>query len=369
MILLVQTTPDRGYGAEAVLGHLLRGLPESERAGVLLVSPAASPLVELWTGLGGKTVPLAMTRDTIRQSLPAAWRLASQLRAEGVRPSLVFSWSLRATDAALLLGKRLGAPVAGLLHDHPAAAHEGEFRRRLFRWETGRLKALVAVSGAVRDEMETVFGPSPKWRIIRNGLVDLPSGERRAQKTPPAGVVRLGFIGMHNSWKGWPVVVEAVAELENLLPPDAPVLEWHLFGDPRPEFAAQAGNLGSKIRRQRLVLRGHQSTEVIFSEIDLLVHASTRFDPYPTVLLEAARAGLPAIASNLGGGPEIVREDVTGWIVSPEGKKLAQAIVRHGLSPDALTTAGQAARSRFEAEFGVGRMVKDYLALWRELGG
>ena len=99
--------------------------------------------------------------------------------------------------------------------------------------------------------------------------------------------------------------------------------------------------------------------------IDVLLHASIEFDPYPTVLLEAARAGIPAVASNLGGSPEIITDGVNGFLFSPRDAGLGfQRLQLLASDPALRHRMGAAARRRFETEFGVGRMVDDYLALW-----
>jgi glycosyltransferase involved in cell wall biosynthesis len=86
------------------------------------------------------------------------------------------------------------------------------------------------------------------------------------------------------------------------------------------------------------------------------------------VLLEAARAGLPAIATCTGGSPEIVSEGITGLLVpSNDVHATEMAIRRLVQEPHSRRAMGEAARMRFESEFRVERMVADYFTFWNGL--
>jgi len=95
------------------------------------------------------------------------------------------------------------------------------------------------------------------------------------------------------------------------------------------------------------------------------VHPSLIFDSLPTVLLEAARAGLPVVASDLGGAREIVEQGVTGWLFEPGGPEQGFAHLQALLADEgARQGMGAAARQRFLRAFTIERMIDDYRALW-----
>jgi len=83
--------------------------------------------------------------------------------------------------------------------------------------------------------------------------------------------------------------------------------------------------------------------------------------------VEAARAGIPAVASDLRGAREIVEDGVTGFIYAPRAALGLERLRRLAADPALRTTMGAAARRRFESEFGVSRMVQSYVALWTSL--
>jgi glycosyltransferase involved in cell wall biosynthesis len=219
-----------------------------------------------------------------------------------------------------------------------------------------RFAGLAAVSQAVAEACRSARYRCPV-RVVRNGLGDRPS----SRSADPQ--VRIGFLAMHTPWKGFNVVARWVRPLagENV--------RWLFYGDPAPESQAQVRALQAEFG-PAVSLRGHQPATVIFDEIDVLVHASVEFDPLPTVLVEAARAGIPAVASCLGGAPEIVVDGRTGFLFDPSndtaGCERVRELVR---TPERRESMGRRARSRFESDFPLDRMLLAYRAFWTDLLG
>ena len=98
----------------------------------------------------------------------------------------------------------------------------------------------------------------------------------------------------------------------------------------------------------------------------MVVHCSTAFDPFPTVLLEAAQAGVPVVASALGGAGEIVEHGETGFVFDPAAPDVGLAYLRQLVADsDLRTRLGAAARQRHERCLRVERMVKGYAGFWK----
>lgn len=218
-----------------------------------------------------------------------------------------------------------------------------------------RMDGLAFVSQATRDAWRDIAGAVPS-QTIPNGLADL-TPQRRA----PDGVVRIGFLGVDSLVKGLPLIAEWISTTAH------DNVEWLLYGEAHPAYRRTLAELVATLPR---VVRvpGRVATKEIFDTIDVLVHASTEFDSYPTVLLEAARASIPVVASSIGGSSEIVEHGQTGFLFSPSepdhGKNaLDQLIVSGGLR----RRLGDAARVRFLSEFGVRSMTSRYEHLWRAL--
>ncbi|HUO86960.1 MAG TPA: glycosyltransferase, partial [Thermoanaerobaculia bacterium] len=100
---------------------------------------------------------------------------------------------------------------------------------------------------------------------------------------------------------------------------------------------------------------------------DLFVLAS-RGDAYPTVLLEAAAAGLPVIATHGGGVPEIVADGESGLLVPPgDAGRLAAAIEELLSDPPRAAAMAAAARRRAASDFSAARWAERLAGLYRRL--
>jgi glycosyltransferase involved in cell wall biosynthesis len=191
--------------------------------------------------------------------------------------------------------------------------------------------------------------------VIRNGLpaVHLMHARRDRQN---GAAIRVGFLGLYAPWKGFAVVQEWIDKA-------GPEIDWHLYGEPAPALRAACQQLESR-HPATVAFHGWTDRAGRMEDIDVLLHASVEFDPYPTVLLEAARAGIPAVASDVGGAREIVAHGVTGFLFPPGDSSGLTHLCRLAADPDLRRTMGAAAKRRFDAEFGVQRMVDAYVSTW-----
>jgi L-malate glycosyltransferase len=84
-------------------------------------------------------------------------------------------------------------------------------------------------------------------------------------------------------------------------------------------------------------------------------------------ILEAMAAGLPVVATRVGGTPEVV-DDVCGRLVpARDPRALARALEELAAAPELRRTLGSAARRRVESRFTIARMVEDYANVYREV--
>jgi glycosyltransferase involved in cell wall biosynthesis len=100
------------------------------------------------------------------------------------------------------------------------------------------------------------------------------------------------------------------------------------------------------------------------SAFDLFVHAS-QSEAIGLVILEAGMAGLPTVATRVGGIPEVIESGVHGLLVpvhSPQ--KLAQAMLQIIENPKEAQCLGSSLKKRVENEFSTERMVQETLALY-----
>lgn len=115
---------------------------------------------------------------------------------------------------------------------------------------------------------------------------------------------------------------------------------------------------------------GHVSdiAALLLNEVDIVVHPTMYGEGVPRILLEAAAAGLPLIATNLPGCTEIVRHDVTGLLIRPKNAcALAAAILKLCEQPELGRRMGAAARALAVGEFDECRVLQTTLKVYAEL--
>jgi len=110
---------------------------------------------------------------------------------------------------------------------------------------------------------------------------------------------------------------------------------------------------------------GHRDdVPAILASSDVFV-LSSESEASPNVIIEAMAAGLPVVASNVGGIPELVTEAVTGHLVPPaDPNALASAILDLLDHPDRAIAFGEAARARIEQQYSFDRMVAQFESLY-----
>ena len=249
-----------------------------------------------------------------------------------------------------------------------------------FDWYQGKrrhwLRRIQNLSGVVlanatpiRDALISEDGFAPeKLRVIHNG-VDTEKFQRaqrdRARLFPDVGnemlVVLVG--NMHSDVKGHPWLIAAAPTVVR----EFPEVRFVFAGDGelRPTFAAQVAQLGLEDRFKFLGRRS--DIPEVLASCDLAVLPS-RAEGLPNAVLEYMAAGLPTIASRVGGNAELVQDGVTGLLVPAENASaLAGALLRFLRDPEQarqIANNGQ----RFAVEnFSFERLIREIDELYAEL--
>ena len=164
----------------------------------------------------------------------------------------------------------------------------------------------------------------------------------------PATSNRVFFAGRLSSEKGIGVLVDAV----RMLSERNVDIGLDIAGDgPEQErLQALAADLDNITFHGRL---DKQGVNELFVSSAALVVPSTWHENQPMVILEAIAAGLPVVASDIGGISELVRDGETGALVPPgDATALANALESLLAAPESRTAMGKKARSLAQKDFG-----------------
>jgi glycosyltransferase involved in cell wall biosynthesis len=262
-------------------------------------------------------------------------RLLALLRAEEidlVHAHLTYStiWSAlasRLTGVASIASLHVAPSATRALRDTVRHRFSVELRDRLMiammnRWTT----RVIPVSAALGAEYASRGLRKGKTVVVHNG-VQLERFRRPREESRETlqrefaldgDLPIVATVSVLRPKKGIEVLLEAVRSV--------PHARFLIIGDgpKRAEWETLAGSLGVASRVRWAGFRN--DVDALLAGCDLFVHP-TLDDALPTVLLEAMAAGLPVVASSVGGIPEIVTPGVTGELVpAGDANALARAI-------------------------------------------
>ncbi|MBI5415159.1 glycosyltransferase family 4 protein [Candidatus Peregrinibacteria bacterium] len=203
----------------------------------------------------------------------------------------------------------------------------------------GRADKIFCCSHAVESDLQAKGISPEKIRVIPNGIRSEKFTSNPHKKTPHE-FPTIAILGRIDEWKGQHIFLEAVKILQKSLPN----LRWKIIGKSSSYDVSTEKyekTLREFVQKNSLEMSGEfcgfLPSEKALSGIDLLIHASTQKEPFGRVLLEAMAAGVPVIASNLGGPQEILRNDLPEFLISPRDPKLlAEKILTILNSPELL---------------------------------
>lgn len=371
-VCFVQGGAERA-GAERVLlwllGHLDRSLVEP-----VVVFLADGPFVEEVRATGVE-VALAGPMGRLRQ-LPSLPATVSRLRCaiEALAPDIVQATGEKVSILAALAARRRRWPVVAWLHDAPAGRGDPAAALTQLALALAPTAAVVTCSAW----MARAFN-----RRLRLGAVAIPNGLPVAQLSPspqrpdaladacgwPRGSVIVAHVARLERWKGTDVFLRAAAAVAPRHPEVRfAVIGGTLFGrdtDWAGHLAGEAGRLGLG---ERLRFLGHRDDVLeLMAGADVVVHASRRSDPFPTVVLEAMALGRAVVATRTG-GPEEALGDGAGLLVPPgDPAAMAAAIAALVADPGLRAHLGDAGRRRVEQRYRADRMAREFEALWGRL--
>jgi glycosyltransferase involved in cell wall biosynthesis len=295
-----------------------------------------------------------------------AWRpLVRLLRRE--RIDVLHSHKFGSNVWAALLAPLGRVPVL-VAHEH-TWSYEGQPLRRLLDREliARRSAAFVAVSREDRRRMiEVERIPAEAVTFVPNGIDALPEGDGagvRRELGVDADAPLVGAVAVLRPQKGLDVLIQAVAEAARELPALRVAIAGE--GPERGRLEELATELGVA---DRVLLLGHRSdVPDLLAAFDVAV-SSSWFEGSPLAALEYMDAGLPVVATRVGGMPDLIEDRVHGRLVEPgDPGALAAAVVEVVRDRERAAEMGARARERRRAEFDLNGTVRALEEMYERL--
>jgi len=243
--------------------------------------------------------------------------------------------------------------------------------KKIFKLTAKNCSMCVANCYAIKKEViERENLPDEKIVVIHNGLDisqyagPLNGNYLRTELHLKHDVPIVGMIADINfEIKGHRFFIEAAKRILA----QAPNVEFILVGDGalRQQYEKLSEELGVRQKIHFLGKRG--DIPVILSSIKVSVLCSTS-EGFSNVILESMAAGKAVVATNIGGNPELVTDDVTGFLVPPaDSKALANAIINLLHEPNKAVMMGAEGRKIVRERFTIEAMIKSYENLYQSL--
>jgi glycosyltransferase involved in cell wall biosynthesis len=340
---------------QADRGHLVAIVADSLTGGER--ADAAFAEIAPRLKLGVHRIPIR--REPHPTDLFAWMRFAALVRK--LKPDVLHGHGAKAGAFVRLKGSskstiRVYTPHGGSLH-YPLTTMKGAFYSRLERALMNRTDLFLFESAFARDTYQRIVGkPAGVVKCVFNGV----TANEFDPITTADDATDVVYVGEFRHIKGADLLIDAVARLRA----DGKQVRLTLAGD-----GEETANLKAQIQRLNLgdAVRfiGHVKARYGFSKGRLLVVPS-RGDSMPYVVIEAAAAGVPMVAANVGGIPEIFGPHTDALFAPNIVGAMADAIETALDDPAAAAERAKSLRERIFQHFSQKAMVEGIMAGYRE---
>ena len=290
-------------------------------------------------------------------------------------PTVVHTHLAKAGALGRVAAAYSGVPViVHTFHEHVLQEYLSSLKNEVFlraeRALARRTDALVAVAPWVRDELLAMgVGRPSQWHVVPVG-VDMRAlletrpdqREARARLGLPLDGPIVGCVGRLVPVKDHATLFEAARRVLD----SCPEAIFVLAGD---------GELRERLQREAVDLLGDRvrflgwvhDLPTLYAAFDVVVLTS-RLEGTPVALIEAAAAGRPVVATNVGGVSEVVRDGNTGLLVPPrDAVAVAANVVTLLDDREGARRMGEEGAHWVRGRFSDGRLADDLTALYGEL--
>ena len=335
---------------------------QAEGHEVTVFAGGTGPFIDVLRAQGTPTVVLRHLTVPINplEDLQALREIRTVL--SDLHPDLVALHSAKASVLGRLVARSLGIPSILTAHGWTFTPGfprlQGAIYRRIERLVGPLTSKIIAVSEFDRRlGLDAGIVSEDRIVTVHNGIPDVPPLSRAdPSRTPP----RLIMVARFSAQKDHPTLLRALAGIDSPweidLVGDGPLME---------QMKSLAAELGIESRIRFLGQRLEVDQLLAQAQVSVL---ATNWEGFPLSILESMRAGLPVIASAVGGIEEAVIDEETGYLV-PRGDviRLRERIEGLLTAPLLRTRMGFSARNRYEQQFTLDVSVKKTLAVYEEV--
>ena len=359
-------------GPAVIVAELMRGLDKSAFEQILVTGYCdeneADYLDTVATDIKATRIAGLGRSVSLIADLKAFFGLVSLIRK--FKPDVIHTHTAKAGVlgrlASLLAGR--GAVRVHTFHGHLLHGYFSSSLTKLVilieKFFAARTKVLIAIGSKVKDDLLAAgIGRTDKYRVFFPGLPS-PKAISKSSAQSALGisseVLYCTFVGRLTQIKRPDRLLDVAAECKRR-GIDLRFLvagEGELFGSSKQRALNEQLNV--------TFLGWRSDIDQIFAASDIAILTSDN-EGIPLTLIQAAQAGLPIVATNVGSISDIVINESTGYLTATTATEMTDAIEKLVRDPQLRQMMGAAGKAHAERYFSLDRMIKDHSDLYRSL--
>ncbi|MCK9432059.1 MAG: GT4 family glycosyltransferase PelF, partial [Candidatus Omnitrophica bacterium] len=244
----------------------------------------------------------------------------------------------------------------------------GYYKKHFFSFVMGWAKRVIAISNVIARHMIDDFAvPHDRIRLIPRS-VDLEKFRYLDPRDKRKEDFNVGIIGRITPLKGHLYFIKAMAHIYR----QVPRLKIWIVGDAPASKESYKEELQVLVRRLGLwhcteFLGTQRDIPGIMEHLDLVVLSTTTHEAFGRVVVEAQAAGVPVVATRVGGVIDIIEDGKNGLLVPPaDPRSMSEAVMRIFKDPQLARTLAEKAYLKVKEKYNVELMVKNTLDVYRE---
>jgi glycosyltransferase involved in cell wall biosynthesis len=300
--------------------------------------------------------------------LKAFFGLVSLIRK--FKPDVIHTHTAKAgvlgRSASLLAGR--GAVRVHTFHGHLLHGYFSGAVTKLVilieKFFAARTSVLIAIGSKVRDDLVAAgIGRADKYRIFFPGLPTPKAIAKSAAQSAlgiSSEVLYCTFVGRLTQIKRPDRLLDVAAECKRR----GIDLRFLVAGE--GELFESSKQRAMKDQLNMTFFGWRSDIDQIFAASDIAILTSDN-EGIPLTLIQAAQAGLPIVATNVGSISDIVINESTGYLTATAAAEMADAIEKLVRDPQLRQMMGAAGKAHAGRYFSLDRMIKDHSDLYRSL--
>jgi glycosyltransferase involved in cell wall biosynthesis len=279
-----------------------------------------------------------------------------------LKPDIVSAHSSKAGFIGRLAASKLGIPVLFTAHGWSFTAGKSKPARKLYRYLENfivpKTNYFITVSDYDKSLAQKVLKiPSKKIQTVHNGMVDVPNKYRA--EPGKAGIVSIVMVARFDQQKNHVELLKAVKELKN----------FHIYfvGD-GPLLASVKQKTKELGLSSCVTFTGYSSSVEKWMAKAQIFTLISNWEGFPRSTIEAMRAGLPVIISDVGGAAEALEHGKSGFVVKKGDVSSLKIYLKKLIDDSSLRKKmGENARNHFEKHLTFEHMYSKTVVVYKKI--